>query len=157
MALRSLGRLKKGTAGEHVVFHVILHVPVEESREPRAGVGAAGEAVIGHVRCEAVMLGSAAEKTEPVAVERAEIEDEDEEPMSGRDEKRGEKSVADESEARPVAMFLAQFFVLFREDELKPVVVQVSRGALVINREDFPGIERIPGKLAEPEVPVLEG
>jgi hypothetical protein len=83
--LSQLGQVEERHGREHVVLDVILHVPVEERRQPRAGERAAAEPVIGHVRRHAVMLGKTAEKTEPAAVLRAEVEDENQEPMPGRD------------------------------------------------------------------------
>ena len=63
--------------GKHVVLDVILHIPVEKSGEPAAGVSAAAEAKIRRVRREADVLGRAAEVFEPATVKRTKVDDDD--------------------------------------------------------------------------------
>jgi len=142
--------------GEHVVLDVILHVPIEKRRQPRAGERAAAEAVIGHVRRHAVVLGKTAEKSEPAAILRAQVEDENQEPMPGRDKHCRQNRVPDQREARPVPVFPAQFLIGFRQHEFEPLIVQAARGAPVIGPDGFSRRDGIPGKQAQPELPVLE-
>ncbi len=42
-------QIVEGDSGEHMMFHVILHVPVEKGGQPTAGVCAATKAKICHI------------------------------------------------------------------------------------------------------------
>ena len=57
-------------SGEHVVLHMILHVPIEEADKAVAGECAATEPEIRRIGHHAKMLGHPAEHPKPTAVER---------------------------------------------------------------------------------------
>ena len=65
--LSKFGEIEKRDGGEHVVFDVVLHVPIEKCGQPRASVGPAGEPVVGHVWRQTEVLGRPGEETEPAA------------------------------------------------------------------------------------------
>ena len=57
-------------AGVHVVFDVVIHVPVEEAEERIQDDRAGAEPKVWHVVLQADVLGVVAQKQQPAAVER---------------------------------------------------------------------------------------
>ena len=53
---------------EHVMFDVVMHIPVEEGRQPRASKRAATEPKVRRIRRETEMLRGFAEEIQPAAV-----------------------------------------------------------------------------------------
>ncbi len=59
------------------MLDVILHVPVEKSWQPAAGIRAAAKAKVWCIWAEADMLWRRAEVDEPPTVKRTEVDDDD--------------------------------------------------------------------------------
>jgi len=106
--------------GIHVMFHVVLHVPIEKSYKSTARVGAAAQTEIRSVRSHANMLGHADEHRETVTIGRRQIHDEDEDPVAGRDEYGGQEQMAEQDHPRPVFMAPAKDGVRLGQDFFHP-------------------------------------
>lgn len=110
----------EGNRGEHVVLHVILHVPVEKSDEWAARVGAAAEPEIRGVGCQPDVLRSPGQSDQPTAIKVREIHDQNKNPIAGGDEKDRQGQLADQDHAGPVPVPPAKLRVGFRHDLLHP-------------------------------------
>ena len=134
------GQVIERDGGKHVVLDMMLHVPVEKRGQPAAGEGAAAKAMVRHVGRKAVVLRRAAEGREPAAIKDAEVEHDDEEPVSRRDEKRSQREMAEDQDARPGHALAAQGGIGFRDDLIEPVGLKIpARPAARRGNED--GVE----------------
>ncbi len=91
----------------HVVFKVILHIPVVERGEPRTCECSSVQAEIRLVRVQAVVLGHSAKEPQPATVESPECDGHYEEWMSDDYEYKREQAVSTYEYPRPNAVFLA--------------------------------------------------
>ena len=105
---------------EHMVLHMILHVPVKKGWEPTAGEGAAAEPEIRHIRRHPGMLGRAAEQSEPGAIMATKGHDQDQDPVAGGNKEDRQEKMADQQRAGPVAMLATEFEVFLRQDFCRP-------------------------------------
>ena len=63
-----LGQIEERDGWKHVMFDVVLHIPVEERRQPGRGVRAAAETMVRDVRRQADVLRRTAESAQQGAI-----------------------------------------------------------------------------------------
>ena len=84
--LSQAGKVVERHRREHVVLHMVLHVPVKKGWEPAAGEGAAAKPKVRRIRRHSGMLGCTAEHCEPRAILAAEGHDQDQDPVAASHE-----------------------------------------------------------------------
>ncbi len=92
----------------HVVFQVILHVPIVESGGPGTGEGPRVVAKVRNVRVQCKVLGDSAEESQPATVLCAESEDDDEKRVTGRNEEHSKRTVTGNEQSVPVPVLPPQ-------------------------------------------------
>ncbi len=91
-----------------MVLHMVLHVPIVESSQPRARKSACIESIVGNVRVETEVLRYAAQKSQPAAVKSSESENDNQKPVSSEDEHQRQHEVPDQKCACPIAMLASK-------------------------------------------------
>ena len=132
-------------SGKHVMFHVVLHVPVEKGRHRTAGIRPAAKAKIGDVGREADMLRNCAEKLQPGAVLAAKGDDDDQEPMTSGDEKSGQDQVTNQDDSGPVPVVAAQLRLGLGQNSFHPVRGEKQGFAAIPKRGVAPGANQFEG------------
>jgi len=114
-------KVVEGHSREHVMFNVVLHVPVKKGRQPATRVSSAAEAKIGGVGRQSDMLWHSAQHLQPGAILTSESDDDNQEPMTGDDKKCRQGEVSQEDNASPVAVVTAKLGFSFGQDSFHPV------------------------------------
>ena len=138
--LAELWQIEERHTGKHVMFEVILHVPVVKPDQPRTGEGSCAHVEVGHVRVQSIMLWQSTGESKPVAVERTEGEHHDAKPVATEHERQCNQRVPDQQGPRPVLMRTPHRLRRIRQDVLVPVAVELTLDLLQL----APRCSRIP-------------
>lgn len=102
------------------------------------------------------MLRGATKETQPAAVGCPHRKDHDQEPVTGEDERGGERKMANENKPSPVTVLAAEFLVVRGQNMLIPVPVNAASRTLKMSLHAKEETLGIPRKKREPEFPVFE-
>ena len=110
--------------GVHVVFRVVVHLPVQEAEERIQQDGPAAKPVIRHLILEPGVLGVVAQPLQPAAVERRQRDHDRHQPQAEGERDDDDQGLPQELDARPGEQAAAQFHGRFGEKGVLPVTFQ---------------------------------
>ena len=95
----------------HVVFDMVVHLPVKEADDRMNGEGAAAEAEVINIVLEASMLCVVTEEKEPLSDAAGRAAENGDDPLSGSKRRHQDQGMPGKRDARPADRRLAAFGV----------------------------------------------